>query len=220
MHRAWFLLAIALIYSTPAVAADEQPEVFRETIHADLPLWTGPEALSPHGFTDADSFGCASEVGFGDWVLREKVSADANEDDETWFRLRNYGVFHCAVIVDETYERAALRNYGKLSYFVDLGQAQTAAGPRHLWALQLGVQPGSDYLLLARPAKSEPNAPFEVLQTQCPRGAARKGPRIDIFPTGYCVINTKADFRQLVRRMILRPARGTLSFVAPLADED
>jgi hypothetical protein len=198
-------------------AQAEPEERHAVTIHSDLPLWTHRQGnLWPRGFVDDDSFGCESRVRYGVWRLDE---AGEEEEEATWYRFANYGVFHCFMLVKHAHVREGLAGGDSdASFLVELGTTRGRDGPVELWALQRGVVPGSDYLLLSRPPVNEAITAFDVLQRECPRGRLRSGPQISILLTRYCVINDRQELTQLARRMARLPALGRLTFVA--ADEE
>ena len=138
-----------------ACAASEPHEPLSEMasdlLHSDLPIFGhGSDNEWPQHFYDDDSFGCASRIGFGDWVLQE-TSAEA-EGDLQWYRFSNYGVFHCWANTFRAYERERLDDADyHPSFFVFLGNTSVDQSDIELWALQIGARPGSEYLLLSPP---------------------------------------------------------------------
>lgn len=206
---AWRILFVPLLaLLVPGMAcAKDAPELHDDLIHADIPLFGSGDTKWPAHFTDGDDFGCSSRVAFGDWLYQP-----SDDDDASWYRITNYGVFHCFAIVRSADERADLAHAPfAYSFFVPLGEA-TARGKRiELWALQQGARPGSDYLLLAREAGGDDIIKrFDVLQRDCPRENVREGPSLDTLLTRYCAINSKAALRALARRMATRPLLATL----------
>jgi len=93
------------------------------------------------------------------------------------------------------------------SFLVELGRV----GTKELWALQMGARPGSDYILLARPAGKGAIERFEVLQRRCPK-ARMGGPSLDILMTGYCSLNTQGEMLGLAHRMAKLPPLGVMTF--------
>lgn len=183
-------------------------ELHTEVIHSDLPLFRdGGDNMWPQPFYNDDSFGCVSRVAFGDWVLREP-----DGENSAWYRIENYGVFHCWALLGSTYERQQLDGAElKPTFFVFLGEIDTPAGERELWAAQIGARPGSDYLLLARSPAEGLIDTFDVLQTRCPHGATRDAGSLDSLLTRYCALNTQGELMRLARQMAQLPAVGTLS---------
>lgn len=186
-----------------------------EVIHSDLPLFRDSgENMWPQPFYDDDSFGCVSRVAFGDWVLREP-----DGEESAWYRVQNYGVFHCWALVGRTYERQQLDAAElKPTFFVLLGEVDTEEGERELWAAQIGARPGSEYLLLARSPAEGLIQSFEVLQTRCPPGTTRDAGSLDIIITRYCALNSQAELVRLARQMVQLPAVGTLSLTPTSAE--
>lgn len=207
------LAALALFLSLSQTTAAEPRERYSDLIHSDLPLWhSGSDNMWPRASRDSDgSFGCESRVRFGDWRYDE-----SGEDTEPhWYRITNYGVFHCFATVTDSSERSALDDSNPdPSFLIELGTVSVNRDTIELWALQRGARPGSDYLLLARrPAVGRVEA-FDVLERECPQDRSREGPDLSILITRYCAINSKEELIELARQMASRPPLGRLTFVA------
>jgi hypothetical protein len=203
---------VLVVYATAPSARAQDEEVHRDLVHSDLPLFGGETTdMWPRPFFEDDSFGCVSRIAFGDWAFRP---SGAPERDARWYRIHNYGVFHCWAVFSSAAERAALEGAEhEPSFFVLLGAAEVENNRVELWAVQIGARPGSDYLLLSRSPQDGLIETFSVLQTQCPRGNVRDSGALDIILTRYCAINTQADLLRLARRMVHRPPQGSLSLV-------
>lgn len=207
------LLALALAQTAAA------PEVHRDLIHADLPLWGSEgETVWPRAFDHADgSFGCASRLRFGDW---RQVEGEGDRD-AIWHRITNYGAIHCMMMVRDAHAQAELGGRdADPAFLIEIGTAEAGEGPVELWILQRGARPGSDYLLLARRPAPGLIESFDVLQRECPADRRREGQELSILLTGYCAINTQDELIALARRMLLRPPLARLIFVAPEPEED
>ena len=209
-----FVAAFALL-GAPFARAQTEPEArpARDVIHSDLPLFSGANAeVWPRAFADNDSFGCASRASFGDWALRE-IGAEPGEVAQ-WYRIGNYGAFHCFALLARSDERQALDGLEpRPTFFVLLGTAHAGGAETELWALEIGVRPGSEYLLLSRPPGQDPVRSFNLLQAQCPRANVRDAGVRAALLTRYCAINSRAALVRLARRMALLPPQGTLTFV-------
>lgn len=190
-----------------AAGQEREDELIADTIHSDLPLYTfGWKELWPRSFQSGDSFGCSSRVSFGDWRFTSAATRDQSE--VSWERYSNYGVFHCAAVFQSADERPDLEEApSRFGFFVQLGTARTTLGERELWAIQLGMRPGSQYRLLARPAgQKEAAIRFDVLQQRCPRQNVRQAENLDVWATRYCAINSRRELLALARKMVrLRP---------------
>jgi hypothetical protein len=203
MRLTVFLIALLLA----PIAARAQ-----ETIHADLPIWTSKDHVQmwPQGFVGVDEWGCTSRVAFGDW----KFDPVPSEDDfprEGWWRITNYGVFHCYAMVRWAHERANLTDASvQYSFFVKMAEIGTGAARVELWALQMGVRPGSDYVLLARKPSEGIVQAFDVLDVQCPSANVRDAGQLGTISTDYCSINSKAELIAFAGRMARRPYAGKL----------
>ena len=209
LRHAVSLLLITLSVSC-ASKSDQGPngllDIHSELIHSDLPLFDASgENVWPQSFSSEDSFGCASRILFGDWAL---LNQDGELED--WYRFSNHGVFHCWALVGHAYEREELNDVAsEPSFFVRLG---TSMG-KELWVIQVGVRPGSDYILLSRAINDEGIAEFEVMQTKCPHANVRDAGSLDILLTRYCAVNNRSDLMRLARKMAKLPPRGTLLMV-------
>ncbi|MGE3303571.1 MAG: hypothetical protein AB7M12_10700 [Hyphomonadaceae bacterium] len=184
----------------------------RDLIHSDTPLLAkGEDEYWPNELARDDAFGCASRVAFGDWLFREENGG--SDADLTWYRVENYGVFHCFALVGEASERVELGSAERRpSFFVKLGMAQSRdGGAVEAWALQMGARPGSDYLLFSREPSEQTVKSFSVLQSKCPADRVRSGGALSILRTDYCAINSRADLVRLAQRMGRLPPRGTLT---------
>ena len=202
-------------------------EIYAELLHSNLPLYSFDwEEFWPRSFSDGESFGCSSRVDFGDWQITD--SSTATDEDVSWMRITNYGVFHCAAYFGEGYERAELENADPdIGYFVKLGEIQQAGGTRELWAIQRGVRPGSEYMLLAREPGGEIIDSFVILQQRCPENAIRElEDGMDVWMTRYCAINSRDDLLSLAEAMLNLPPIGQMTrvgdsdWIAPLEPED
>jgi hypothetical protein len=207
MRACWLYILLAVISVSCTSHPDEpghgRSEMHSELIHSDLPLFTHGENMWPRHFYEGRSFGCTTRVALGDWTFREQDS-----DEVTWFRIDNYGVFHCWALLGESGEREELDATDlKPAFFVFLGEE---AG-RELWVAQIGVVPGSEYVLLARSPEGSVIEEFDVLQRRCPTKYLRDADTLDTLITRYCAVNDPADLRRLARAMIKLPALGRLS---------
>lgn len=201
-------LALVLAASVPPPKPPPEPPLpASDLIHSDLPIFDDdmPQKWPQH--IGGDEIGCTSRVAFGTWRQDEKSIGGS---DPLWYRVENYGVFHCWAIVGTSWNRTALTATGvRPSFFIQLEKT----GQREIWALQLGATPGSDYLLLSRASESGIIKQFDVLQRECPKGAKRRGKDMDILLTSYCAINDRQSLIALARRMAKLPPLGTLSLV-------
>lgn len=189
---------LAALSTAPASAQNA------ELIHSHAPLWApGASEVWPQHFMDADSFGCTHPLRLGVWRYK---AAESDRDDE-WYSIRNYGYFHCWMNIAVAYEPDSFGD-SRPSFLIKLGRF----GERELWALQMGARPGSDYILLARPAGAGVIERFEVLQRRCPARHVRDGPALDIILTRYCSINSQRGLLALARQMAALPAAGVMSF--------
>ena len=171
-------------------------------VHADEPLWApGSDNVWPKHFISKNEFGCIHPIGLGDWKFTPQ---DGDVDFETWYRITNYGVFHCWMNVSEGSDPES-QSHSRPSFLIRISEG----GPMELWVMQIGAVPGSNYLLLSRPPEGGLISQFNVLQHQCHRSQTRGGPSLDILKTRYC-ISTRKELIALARRMASLPPRGTL----------
>jgi hypothetical protein len=203
-----FLFACLVLLTAAADKAEPQ-ELVSELIHADLPLFGSAYTDKwPQHFTDSSNgeFGCTSRVKFGDWRLDSAAYGMKRAD---WYRVTNYGVFHCWANVVTASQRSDLNlSEVRPSFFVFLEKI----GSTELWTLQMGARPGSDYLLLSRKPTDGVVSEFSVLQQKCPDKNRRDGKNIDILMTRYCAINDVLGLKSLARRMLKLKPLGTLTW--------
>ncbi|MEM7666019.1 MAG: hypothetical protein AAF250_09205 [Pseudomonadota bacterium] len=204
---------LALASIGAPVAANAEYEWEAEQVHSDLPLYTFDwEELWPRSLDDPDIIaGCGSRVGFGDW--RFTPNPDDEYGETSWYRIRNYGTFHCAANLFVSDAREDL-DEGEFSrgLFVKIGRSRRGGKPWELWVLQVGFLPGSDYILLAREENDEGLIEeFTVLQRRCPRSKIREVDGMDIWLTRYCSINSRTELLSLAKRMLSEPALGTIA---------
>jgi hypothetical protein len=211
------VFSIAIPFAAFLFASSAQGESYEplanDIVHSDLPIFgRGGDDEWPQHISDGESIGCTSRVAFGDWAFREH--GDDDEEPAAWYRFSNYGVFHCWANAYRAYERAGLDGAEHHpSFFVLLGSTRVDGRELELWTVQIGVRPGSQYLLLSRdPAKGLVDG-FSVLQTQCPRGSVRDAGFLDSLITRYCAINSRQDLVRLARRMATLEPLGSLTLV-------
>lgn len=218
----WIISLLLVTAPVPAMAqdvtdADERPS--DNLIHSDLPLYTFDwEEIWPQSFADGGSFGCLNRVRTGDWRLRHR--ADEDEDDSDWIRLENAGVFHCAIYFQQSPFRDELdQETPRPGFMVEIGEAERDGRTWELWAAQIGMRPGSDYMLLAKPNLEEEPVieSFTVLQRRCPEGAERRVEgNLDVWTNRYCAINSQDDLLALAKDMFELPPLGMLELVETL----
>ena len=212
--------AVATAMTVAGLSVLSVPARPQDWIHSDLPLFSKAEDLWPRGFVEDDGWGCTSRIAFGDWKYVEP-GEQGGEPSEQWVRLRNYGVFHCAVIEQWASERDEVGQGGhKYSWFVPLGRGKRGGSDVELWALQSGSRPGSDYLLLSRRPAPGLIKSFDVLAVDCPRKNIRSGRGPDIWLGDYCAINSARELRLLAQRMSSRTPVGTLAYFAEVPESE
>ncbi len=204
-------IALAASVASANAQTEDAAQKFEDLIHSDLPLIGDDVEIWPKSFSNPDTgeFGCQSRIIYGDWVLR--AADDPDGADPLWYGFSNYGVFHCFSLVSKGGEREELsRAELRPAHFINLG----SSGGVELWALQIGVRPGSDYLLLSRKPAPDGISEFTVLQRKCPARNIRDAGAMDALLTKYCAINSMTAFRALARRMAKLEPLGTLSLVS------
>ncbi|WP_337828205.1 hypothetical protein [Pseudonocardia sp. TMWB2A] len=208
-------ILFTLLCANAAMAqVEDEVEFYDDLVHSDVPLWGAGEKVWPQNFTAGDSWGCSNRLKYGDW---ERSDYD---EEKGWIRLSNYGVFHCYIVVSQSYERTELDKSGyRYAYLVDLGSVKARGVEQELWLLQIGSRPGSDYLLLSRPVGESLITSFSLLQTKCPPANVREGPGMDIVGTRYCAINSQAEMRAFARRMAQLNPLAKLEWRGSRADE-
>lgn len=217
MSRWPVLLAVAALIAGAAKA---------DPIRSDLPLWGtggGSETIWPQGFSNGDGFGCASHLRFGDWRWMEQDEDDDTPRESEWLRISNYGVHHCAAMFRAAYKREGLKHaIVDLGYLVALGRATGAEGVEDLFALQVGLNPGSQYYLLAAPVMENgyERRRYRLLEPDCSRGALRKGPRAGIFGTTYCAVNDRRTMIAMAKAGVKQKSETWLEWVGDTPRDD
>jgi len=207
------LCAASLAGSHTARAATEE-DVFAqaELLHSDLPLYDfSYQDVWPQHFSSNDGdFGCTSRIAFGNWTFTD------NEGETGVWQIANYGVFHCAAIFRQAETKADLANanykYGLAAF---IGTTEHSGKPIELWAFQMGMRPGSDYVLLARAPGQGIVKSFSVLQRFCSKARTRRLPEgrtLDIWSTGYCTISSRSELLSLAKQALGRPPLGKLEW--------
>lgn len=195
------------------VSAEDEYEWEYTLIHSDLPLYNFEwHDFWPRGFNSPDVIaGCESKVAFGDWLFSPNPS-DKFADDPSWYRFSSYGVFHCAANIRTAYELDELPD-GEFSrgFFARIGHAKRDGQNWELWVLQQGIIPGSEYLLLARPAGDNGLVTsFTVLQSRCPKSNLLEARDMDVWTTSYCKVNSRRELLAYAKRMMGEPSLGML----------
>lgn len=208
---------------TLAVLATASPSAAQEMmIHSDLPLWNGrdDDNFYPKHFFDPDgSFGCVSNVALGDYRLTPDDAAGELAEPETWFRISNYGVMHCALVIREASTRADLES-APFEYFwiVKLWEQGHGDEKLEVLAFQQGAMGGSRYLLLQRQA-DQTNGPLTLLAPRCPREMVRDSGGIDIWLTRYCAVPDRPALRAIARDALRNDPVGILVRVDAQAEQ-
>lgn len=208
MKRAGPGIAIALALTGSPTLAQEV------LIRADLPLWTNyaDTHVFPTRFVDEESFGCVSNVRFGDYRRIETGESEPSD----WWRIDNYGVNHCALLLSEAPDQDRLENrFRDYAWVIVLDEVQTPVGEVELLALQIGARGGSEYRLLSRPKADATNATISVLNPACPRAFLRDAGSLDVWRTDYCVVASQSALRRLAREAVRRPPAAILEYVRP-----
>ncbi len=187
-----------------------------QSLRSDSPLWTyetEPDAgLFPEHFTDAESFGCSIPLRLGVY----RTMGTTEDPGESYMRIDNYGVFHCALIFGTAYDLTdAEKAFDDHAWLIVLGsQDRPGGGEDEFLALQIGVRAGSRYLIFKR-HKNQLSAPLEELDWRCPAGAERRTARLDIWVQNSCVISSKGDLRQIARAATRRPVLARWELMPP-----
>ena len=190
------------------------PASAQDLIHSDLPLWSErhAEQIWPKAFVDGLSFGCAYNIQLGDWKFTGAAPSFLGE----WLRFDTIGVESCAFLVGEGERQDGLDGAtSKPAFLIDLGASETGQSGVGIWALQVGMRPGSDYLLLTSVASAKPVARFRILPVHCPATNRRFGESLAHLDNSYCAIGSRAELTALARQMAKLEPVGELKFVAP-----
>jgi hypothetical protein len=125
-----------------------------------------------------------------------------SDSDSLWYRISNYGVFHCWANTARSDDRNKLDSADiEPTFFVLLETTRIDRKEVELWAAQFGARPGSQYLLLSRTPAPGGIDSFTVLQIDCPPANVRDAKSLDILLTRYCALHSRAELTKLARRM-------------------
>ncbi|WP_442678667.1 hypothetical protein ACSBM8_14280 [Sphingomonas sp. ASY06-1R] len=201
---------VALLLASQQIDDSGTPELQEDLFHSDLPLWADDQDhMWPRAFQDAQSFGCATKIRYGNW----RLDSAERDMEPRWYRWTNYGAMHCFMWSGgPTTKNALPKTSAEPSFLIDLGALPGSNDAIELWALQQGSRPGSNYILLSRTRQPGIITSFDVLQRGCPPENLRKGPQLDILKTSYCVFNSRAALIDTARRMARRPPLGRLTW--------
>lgn len=176
----------------------------------------GGRGLLPRTLYDEESFGCITNIELGDYRLIPAGDAEP----AAWWRLENYGVFHCALLLSEADAQSNLRSgFRDYAWVIVLDEVSTPTGDLELLALQIGARTGSSYRLLSRLKGVAPRGRFSLLDPECPRGATRQR-ELDIWRTDYCLVADQRTLRRIARAAFRRPPLGVLEFVGDGPDDE
>lgn len=205
------LIAILLLAAESARAAERETTV----IYTDAPLFKS--GLHPHSFFEGDSFGCATRYGFGDWKAVVPPSEVGDEPFESWVRLDNYGVFHCAYRVGIANSQAdlVLDRYG---WIADLGPITADAKVRRLIVLQTEVPGGMENMFFLADLGPIGATRMDLLTIRCPKANWTEG-GIDQWRQRVCRINDTQMLKRLARQAARRPSAAVFAYVGPAPDE-
>jgi hypothetical protein len=196
-----------------------------QQLRSDSPLWTyqyeRDAGLYPEAFTDKDSFGCSVPLRLGVYrrIPATSTTDDRFDDEVSFVRIENYGVFHCALLYGEADDRAdADKAFEDHAWLIVLDKVRRPdGGEDELLALQIGVRNGSRYELFRRRA-SDLSAPLEELDWRCPATAEHRVAHLDIWVQDSCVVSSKSDLRGVARSAARRPILATLELTPAAAD--
>ncbi|HVY89309.1 MAG TPA: hypothetical protein VG942_10605 [Hyphomonadaceae bacterium] len=213
-----FAIALALL-ALPACASAGLYSPGDLLIHSDLPFWSDSSGsyVTPHPI---EGIGCDGDFRLGVWkesIFRE----DGGAPDLRWWRVHNYGSFHCAAVFNVSDERDG--SYGDrkgFGFVIALGRDKATGLDLFVW--QMGMIPGSEYRFLAAPAGGD-GTRYTVLQADCSAGTLRSSHVGGSFITTYCSLASEAAVRATARAAAKRPPKALLRYVddnAPDPDED
>lgn len=215
MSLRWALVAIMLASScaTSEDVADQSFDRVDLLLRSDLPLWLDyqDQSISPRSFQDETGFGCLSEWQMGDWKLTYTAKNAWYTPTPIWWRVNMHGIIHCGASFQQGSDRGGNAGGVRAGFMVKLGV--DAATGLELWAWEIGVRPGSEYMLLAT-SGDEKQKRFRVLDTDCNGGEIRRAdPTLSTWRTDYCNVPTQDVMRSIAKAAAARPPLGELVFM-------
>lgn len=218
MRIAGCVASIATLFTFSACttfAAEEdewRPEVL---LHSDVPLWTENSGANVSPRPMGDAIGCDGELVTGDWRQTYEPDEEGVAPDPVWWRVHSYGSFHCAAVFAWGGERGEYEG-DDFGFFIRLGH--DSASGLDLFAWEIGLRPGSIYVLLAAPAASDLTR-FSVLDVDCSAGQTRKSEFSSSWVTEYCAIPDQKALLATARTAAKKLPLGTLEHVDPTSAE-
>jgi hypothetical protein len=212
IHARALIFAIALAAS-PAAAEDV-------LVHSDLPLFRAGDADTwPQNYSDDESFGSVSIFPSADWRCVSRARQDVCEE---WFRARMDGVIHPKFIVTSALEQKGLEQGGaEIAFIGELLSRGQGAGKVRVFALQIGVRPGSTYRLFAVRGEGRIRR-LQELDVRCEgAGTERREMRegMDVWLTSYCAVENKAALKVMALEALDRPPLALFESVAGPEDQ-
>jgi hypothetical protein len=205
--RVSILLAILLAASGAATA--------NETLHAEFPLNPTRDVTQTQRNCSHDNvIAICSDFSLGLWKERFSDCADDSDGCVIWIGLGIMSPFDggYTITVSGSKALALVPQDG-----ADIVKLSGNSEPG-LYALQIGYNPGSRYLLLSAEPGKTPISHAAVLDVRCPDGWAgvrmRRNPHPPgVYHTDYCDVSSYAALKRLAEDALNRAPFATLEWV-------
>ena len=210
----WLLVLVLALTAAPAASQTLL------TVHSDLPFLPKPgQSVMPFSCNGSGLIATCYDFKTGNWKETDVRCAAADPHApvcESWFSLENYSPIHPAFSFRETQSKDEDTPYEPALLIRLTPKTERKA----LYALEIGFDTGSRYLVLAAEGDMPKHA--EVLDLRCEGDGAlwRRSPEpISIFRTDYCAVASIDALERMARDALQRPAYATLDWVDDKPDE-
>jgi hypothetical protein len=206
-NRLALVLCLAALWLPLAAAAEDEL-----LIHSDLPFTPKEgQSISPFQCGGSDGIASCSVFAMGNWRLH-RLPCDIDCDE--WINLHNAGIFHPVYGFHRSWKKDDTGADTDLAFIIRLTREKE---PVELYAIEIGLRPGSRYLLVARrPGTKGLVKNLDVLDARCEGDGTnwRRPPEpIDVFLTDYCAVATIDALERMARAALDRPRYATLDWV-------
>jgi hypothetical protein len=203
----WFVFFLSVL-AAPAAAEELL------TVHSDLPFLPKPgQSVSPFPCSGPGFAATCYDFPVGNWKetdLRCAAAAPHAAVCETWFSVWNTSPIHPAFRFRETASKDQAADYEPARLIRLTPKTENKA----LYALEIGFETGSRYLLLSMDATKPRHA--GILDLRCEGDGATwrsMAEPISIFRTDYCSVASIDALERMAREALKRPPYATLDWV-------
>lgn len=205
-----FIFAILLALPNAAMAV---------VLHSAFPL-IAPKSMTywPQSCSHDNTLAMCGHFALGVWSQRDGYCASqAQPNDCTqWIGLGIFSMFDGGYTFSQSQSKEAA---GVPQEFASLVELSDPSAPVGLYALQIGYNPGSRYLLISA-QRTEVITHAVLLNTRCLSGVPGVIPRADphppgLFATDYCDVSSYAALKRIAEDALNRAPLAMLDWNQP-----